>query len=125
MLLDGGWEDEEVRGACIEGVCGYLSNEGADVVLLASLPKALARRPTEYGTFDKIAVDEALRFLSDKVAECTAQLAEGEEQFEDAKAEHAGACAILDLAREKVQAATEVRDNADTAHQNAIVDKKV
>lgn len=125
MLLDGGWEDEGLRDACIEAVCSYLVSASADVVLLASLPKALGRRPTEHGVFDKIAVDEASRVLSEKVAECTAKLAEGEEQFEDAKAEHTGAWAVLDLAREKVQAASEVRDKADATLQTAAVDKKL
>merc|ERR1712232_689544 len=52
MLLDGGWEDEEVRDACIDAVCSYLKDQGADAVLLAALPKALTRnlRIVEFST---------------------------------------------------------------------------
>jgi len=125
MLLDGGWEDDEVRDACIDAVCSYLKSEGADGVLLAALPKAFGCRPTECGSFDKIAVDEAVRTIADKVAACASQLAEGNERFEDVKAEYLGAWAILDLAREQVQEAGEVRDNADSELQRATVDKKL
>jgi len=125
MLLDGGWEEEEVRDMCIDGVCGYLQAEGADVVLLAALPKALLLRPAECGAFDKIAVDEACRLISEKVAACTAQLANSAERFDDVNAEHLGAWAILDLAREKVQAVTEVQSNADASLKSATVDKKL
>jgi len=125
MLLDGGWEDEEVRDACIDAVCSYLNTDGADAVLLAALPKALACRPAESGAFDKVAVDACSRLFSEKVAACTAKLAEGEENFEDSTAEHLGARAILDVAREKEQAANEVRDNATADVRSAIVDKKL
>jgi hypothetical protein len=125
MLLDGGWDEEEVRDVCIEGVCEYLNNVGADAVLLAALPKALKFRPAECAGFDKIVVDEALSAISAKVAECTAQLAQGEEHFEDGNAEYMGACAILDLARETVQAASKACDDAETALQSATVDKKL
>jgi len=124
-LLGGGWEEEEVRDMCIEGVCGYLQSEGADVVLLAALPKAFRCRPAECGAFDKIAVDEASRYISAKVAACNAQLAQGAEEFEDITAEHSGAQAILDLAREKVEAASKVRDSAEAALSSATVDKKL
>jgi len=124
-LLDGGWEDEEIRDVCIDGVCSYLSSEDTDAVLMAALPKALAHRPTEWGVFDKIAVDEALRVISDKVTLLTTQLADGAEKFEDAKAEHSGAWAILDLAREEVQELSEVRNGSDRALQNATVETKL
>lgn len=125
MLLDGGWADEELRDACIDAVCSYLKSEGADGVLLAALPKAFGCRPAECGAFDKIAVDEAVRAISDKVAACATQLAEGDERLEDVKAQYLGAWAISDLAREQVQAASEVRDNADSALQRATVDTKL
>lgn len=59
------------------------------------------------------------------MAECNARLAEKEEEFEDIKAEHAGARAILDLAHEKVQAASDVRDAAESSLQQASVEKKL
>lgn len=125
MLLDGGWEDVEVRDACIEGVCSYLKNADTDVVLMASLPKALARRPADYGEFDKITIEETLRVFGDKIQSFTVQLSEGEERFEDATAEHMGAWAILDLARESVEAAREVRDKADQELQSAAGSKNL
>jgi hypothetical protein len=125
MLLDGGWEDEEVRDACIDAVCNYLSAEGADVVLMAALPKALALRPAECGGFDKMAVDEAFRLISEKVAACDAKLKEHADAFEDATAEHLGAWAIADVAREKEKAANAERDAAHAALQSASVDKKL
>lgn len=125
MLLDGGWEDEEVRDDCIEGVCSYLTNADTDAVLMAALPKALKHRPAECGVFDKIALEEADRLFSEKVAAYTAKLAEGEEKFEDISAEYSGACAILDLAGEKVEAASQGRDEADSALSNITVDKKL
>jgi len=125
MLLDGGWEDEEVRDAGIDAVCGFLSNDGVDAVLLAALPKALACKPTNAGPFDKMAVEEASRIFSEKVAACDAKLAEGQENFEDITAEHLGASAILDVARETELAANEVRDQANTAVQTAVVEKKL
>lgn len=125
MLLDGGWEDEEVRDMCIDGVCSYLNQENADAVLLAALPKALARRPAEYGVFDKIAIEEASRVMSEKLAKCTADLAQGEEQFEDVKAEYRGAWAILDLAREKVESAAVECEKAEAALQEATVQNKI
>jgi len=51
--------------------------------------------------------------------------AEGEEKFEDVTAEHLGAWAILDVAREEVQAASAARDAADYALQSSTVDKKL
>lgn len=125
MLLDGGWEDEELRDECIDAVCSYLKTEGADVVLLAALPKALRHRPADCGNFDKVAVDEALRVISEKVSTCATQLAEGEEAYEEVKAEHLGAWAISDVAREKELAASEERDTAYGALQDRIVDKKL
>lgn len=125
MLLDGGWEEEEVRDACIDGVCSYMGGEDADAVLLAALPNALRCRPAECGAFDKIVVDEVSRFFSQKIAACEAQLAQGQESVDDAIAEHTGAWAILEMAREKVEATIEVRDSADAALGRATVDKKL
>merc|ERR1719498_823906 len=75
MLLDGGWEDEEVRDACIEGVCNYLQEQREDVVLLAALPKALSFPPARRGPFDNIAVETALGAISQKVTTLGEQLA--------------------------------------------------
>jgi len=125
MLLDGGWEDEELRDECIDAVCSYLKTEGADPVLLAALPKALQHKPADCGNFDKVAVDEALRVIHEKVSTCAALLAEGEEEYEDVKAEHLGAWAISDVAREKELAASDERDTAYGALQDRIVDKKL
>jgi len=125
MLLDGGWEDEEVRDACIDAVCKYLQDQGADAVLLAALPKALARKPADCGAFDKITLDEASALFSSKVAESSSKLAEKEEEFEDIKAEHTGASAVRDLAWEKVCSTLEIRSTAEAALQQATVEKKL
>jgi hypothetical protein len=125
MLLDGGWEDEEVRDACIDAVCSYLSTESADVVLMAALPKALALRPADHGTFDKLVVDEALRLLSEKVNECNAKLEQEADALEDITAEHLGVWAIADVARDKEVVANEEFDKANAALQNATKSKKL
>lgn len=125
MLMDGGWEEEEVRDACIDAVCHYLQSQGSDAVLLAALPKALKRKPAECGPFDKMAVDEAFRFVSAKVDSLEAQLAAGQEELDDAIAVHLGAWAILDVAGDKVSLANEERDAADAAVQNAVVEEKL
>lgn len=124
-LVDGGWEDEEVRDLCIDGVCGYLNAQGADAVLMAALPKALGLRPENCGAFDKASIEAANAFILDKVASCSANVARGDEKLSDIKSEYLGAWAILDLAREEVAAAAQVRDTAESELQKATVDKKL
>jgi len=125
MLLDGGWEDEELRDGCIEAVCNYLGEQGGDVVLLAALPKALALPPAKRGPFDTIAVEAASSTFAQKVSTLAAQIAEGEERFEDAEAEYLGAWAILDVARDQEKLASDERDEADAALEKVIVEKKL
>merc|ERR1712224_925751 len=90
-LMDGGWGDEEVRDLSITGVCDYLSSQGSDPVLMAALPKALLRRPVERGPYDRLAVEEAQRSLSEKLEDLVAKLADGEMLKENAWATHLGA----------------------------------
>jgi len=123
MLKNGGWDDDEVRDACIDAVCQYL--QGGDVVLLAALPKALALTPDKRGTFDNITVEEASQTFLAKIDSLTRQLADGAEKFEDAEAEYLGSWAILDVARDDAKAASDARDVADRALQTATVQKKV
>jgi len=125
MLLNGGWEDDEIRDVCIAAVCDYLTEEDGDVVLMAALPKALLFPPATRGTFDTIAIDEAHRTISEKVSAIDVQLAAGEEKFEDATAESLGAWAIWDVARDNENIACEVRDKVDAELQAATVDKKL
>jgi len=125
MLLNGGWEDDDIRDVCIAAVCEYLTEENCDVVLMAALPKALLFPPAKRGTFDTIAIDEAHRTISEKVSAIDVQLAAGEEQFEDATAESLGAWAIWDVARDHERTASEVRDKVDAELQAATVDKKL
>merc|ERR1719424_2492762 len=125
MLLNGGWEDDEIRDVCIAAVCDYLTEEDGDVVLMAALPKALLFPPATRGTFDTIAIDEAHRTISEKVSAIDVQLAAGEQKFEDATAESLGAWAIWDVARDNENIACEVRDKVDAELQAATVDKKL
>jgi hypothetical protein len=125
MLLDGGWEDEELRDGCIEAVCNYLGEQGGDTVLLAALPKALALPPAMRGPFDAIAVEAASSAFAEKVSALAAQIAENEERFEDAKAEYLGAWAISDVAMDEEKLASDERDEADAAHEMVIVEKKL
>jgi len=125
MLLDGGWEDDEVRDACTEAVCNYLQEQGGDVVLLAALPKALSFPPAARGPFDTIAVDAASNAFLEKIAELTKQVDAAEEKCEDADAEYLGAWAISDVARDQEQLASEERDRADVSLNTLIVEKKV
>jgi len=125
VLVDGGWEDEEVRDVCMDGVCGYLTAQGVDAVLMAALPKALGLRPEDRGAFDKASIEAANTFILEKVASCNADVSQGDEKFGDIKSEHLGAWAILDLAKEEVAAATQVRDNSESELQKATVDKKL
>lgn len=125
MLLNGGWEDDDIRDVCIAAVCDYLTEEDGDVVLLAALPKALLFPPAKRGVFDTIAIDEAFRTITEKVSAIDVQLAAGEEKFEDATAESLGAWAIWDVARDREKTACEMRDKVDYERQAATVDKKL
>jgi len=125
MLLEGGWEDDEIRDACIEAVCNYLREENADVVLLAALPKALSFPPAKRGPFDTISVEEANRVFSEKVSGLVGQLAAGQEKWEDATAEHLGAWAVFDVARDQERAASESRDSACASLQTAIEENRL
>jgi len=98
MLMNGGWEDNELRDDSITAVCAYLKTIGADPALLSALPKALASKPTDRGDFDKIAVDEAFRVLSEKAALVAQQLAESSTQFDEVNGEYLGAWAIWEEA---------------------------
>jgi hypothetical protein len=124
-LADGGWADEEVRDACFEPVCSYLSTHGADPVLMAALQKTLLLKPEERTPFDRAALDEASKFIAEKVAECTAAVTRGQESFSDFNAEYLGAWAIFDVARDEVRTATEILDEADRNLSDATVAKKL
>merc|ERR1719440_991009 len=127
MLLDGGWGDEELRDQCIEAVCNYLQEKGGDAckdgVLLAALPKALSNPPTSRGDFDAIAVEAASNAFSERASALAERIALSEEQWQDAHAEYLGAWAIWDVARDQEKAASDERDEAETAHEKVIVEK--
>jgi len=125
MLVDGGWGDDEVRDACIDGVCNYLKGHGGDPVLMAALPPALSAQPAKRGAFDIMAVEEASKTISEKVSILSEQLAKGTETFEDVQAEYLGAWAILDVARDKENAAGKKRDQAEAELGDVVVNKKV
>lgn len=86
-------------------------------------PRLLQKK--ERGPFDNIAVEEANRVMSEKLSGLVAELAAGAEKWDDATAEHLGAWAICDCARDQERAATEARDSADSALQTAIENKKL
>lgn len=125
MLLDGGWEDEEVRDACIAGVCNYLQEQHGDAVLLAALPKALSFAPAQRGPFDTMTVDAALQTITEKVSTLTEQLAAGEEKYQDAEAEYLGAWAVLDMARDQEKTASKKRERTASDLEDISANKKL
>jgi len=125
MLMDGGWGDDELRDASIEGVCTHLKTLGSDPALLAALPKALSNKPADRGVFDNMAVDESHKVLSTKVQAVTEKLAEGAAQFEEVNAEFLGAWAIWEEAKDREVAASSEVSTSESALKIATRETKM
>jgi hypothetical protein len=125
MLFQGTWDGEEARDDFVRVVCEYLQSMGCDKVLLASLPKALGCSPADRGTFSKLAVDTAMKQLSEKSGKLQQELEAGVDSFEQASAECLGAWAIADVARDKEREAADAKASAESVFQQAVVDGKL
>lgn len=83
----------------------FLASEGADRVLIASMPSMLSKEPAERSGFDLVALAALREFLESKVAAAEAQIAEQTERQTDAHAEAVGAFAVMDLAKDETKEA--------------------
>jgi len=68
MLLDGGWEDDEMKTDSVEAVREYLVAIGVDTVLITAAPHALAITPERRAPFDKVTVEHIVEERRNSIA---------------------------------------------------------
>lgn len=120
MLLDGGWEDDEMKTDSVEAVREYLVAIGVDTVLITAAPHALAITPERRAPFDKVTVEHIVEVLQEEKNKIEANVAKVAPDVELARAEALGVWAILDIAREKELQVLSDKHDADVAHKSSM-----
>lgn len=96
----------------------FLVSEGADRVLIASMPSMLSKEPVERSGFDLVALAALREFLESKVAVAESEIAEQTERQADAHAEAVGAFAVMDLAKDETKEAAANLKEAEAASED-------
>merc|ERR1712232_46071 len=96
LLLEGGWEDEEMKSAVIDAVLSHLGTCKADEVLIAGAPSALGVKPESRHPFDIITVDAIVEVFKGQESKIDERLAQGEADEELMRAHALGMWAVAD-----------------------------
>lgn len=105
MLRDGGWEEEEVREDAIAAVTELLATLRVEGTLLAAMPGAFRRLPSERKAFDAIVAKGVEDALVGHLEKLESEVAAGAKKEEESCAEALGLWAILDVTRAAKNAA--------------------
>mmetsp|Transcript_1503 Transcript_1503/g.4500 ORF Transcript_1503/g.4500 Transcript_1503/m.4500 type:complete len:333 (+) Transcript_1503:70-1068(+) len=105
MLLQGGWEDEEVRDSVIGSVTKLLGGMQAETSLVAATTKALALRPGSRAEFDKLTTATVGEVLRERVKSTDQQLQAKAHEREDVTAQALGLMALSEREDEEVMQA--------------------
>jgi len=100
-------------------VTSYLEEIQAERALIAAVPGALGRQPSDRGRFDKITVESLEEVLTAKVNQMDEQIAELVPTLEEVTAMALGMWAIYDVTCDKRKAAAAASQAADTAAEDA------
>lgn len=119
MLLEDGWEDEEVMAAAVHAIQESLEGINAESVLLAAAPSALGKRAGDRKPFDEITVGFVSEALAQAVAKLGEEIALIEPAEKEAQAELLGLWAIADVARDNLTKAQELAAEANAAFEAA------
>jgi len=118
QLLDGKCENDK-RDDAVNACLLHLL--GASKVLQAAVPKALACEPSQRGPFSERVFEEVLLLLNEKSASKAASLRVDAEKFRRVSAEHLGAWAVTEQARDGFRQAQQAKAEAEGAHHAAQV----
>ncbi|CAE8728061.1 unnamed protein product, partial [Polarella glacialis] len=69
MLMEGGWEDEELMQAAVDAVTEHLTNIHAEKALVAAVAGGLAVKPAARGLFDQITLESLTEVLAARALE--------------------------------------------------------
>jgi len=119
MLMDGGWGDDETMAEAVAAVKELLTEIGAEKVLVAGAPDALAIMPDARHAFDKIIVDEVSSCLTKHLTALDTRIAASAPKEARKKAEVLGVWAIADCAKDDVTSAKRKFDEAKATQKEA------
>lgn len=105
MLVDGGWDDEEIKAESLTAVEGLLGDVKADKVVMAAAPHALCKKPDDRMQYDTMVVDEVAKTLPAHLSDLESKLKASEEEEVNKTSEILGLWAIADCARDSSKAA--------------------
>lgn len=121
MLLEGGWDDEEVKTMAVEAVTGFLSEIKASVPVVAAAPHALGTKPQDRQAFDTVSVDAIKEIFDRQLATVEHKLREETPRKRKIEAEVLGLWAIADCAREEALAAKSALQMAKRGQESASI----
>ncbi|CAE8663817.1 unnamed protein product [Polarella glacialis] len=119
MLVEGGWEDEELMQAAVDAVTEHLTNIHAEKALVAAVAGGLAVKPAARGVFDQITLESLTEALAARALELQQKIAVSLPEERAAKSELLGLWALLDVSGEKADAAAESYAAAQAVLVNA------
>jgi len=119
MLMEGGWEDEELMQAAVDAVTEHLTNIHAEKALVAAVAGGLAVKPAARGLFDQITLESLTEVLAARALELQQKITVSLPEERAAKSELLGLWALLDVSGEKADAAAESCAAAQAALVNA------
>lgn len=125
MLMDGGWEDVEVRDASISAVSEHLDGiETAEKALVAAVIGALKKKPVDRCEFDTVTIDFTNKFLTAYIEALDAEIQAVAAGETEAKYLALGAWAMLDCAKEREKLAWDELSKADAMVSQASAFRK-
>jgi len=105
MLVDGGWEDDELMGEALKAVEDVLKEINADASMSAGAAHALSTKPDARHPFDKLVVDAINATLTKHAEGLEAKVQASAPEEAAKRAEVLGLWAIADCARDTVASA--------------------
>lgn len=124
MLIEGGWDEEEIMTEALEAVKGGLAEIHADKALCVATPDALSVKPEARHAFDKIVVDAVSSSLAKHLESLDAKIHASGTQEARKKSEVLGLWAIADCARDDLASAKRKLDSEEASNlaANALLD---
>lgn len=107
---------ETSREMAVSSVTSLLERSRADGVLKAAAPHALLLKPSDRGSYDRMAVEAVSAFVKKRVAELGEQMAGLETEYKLCRADVAGLWAIADCERDLARKAKEQLDKTEMEH---------
>lgn len=124
MLIEGGWDEEDIMAEAVEAVKAGLTEINADKALCVAVPDALSVKPEARLAFDKIVVDEVSTSLANHLDRLDQKISVSGPQEARHKSEVLGLWAIADCARDDLVSAKRKFDSAEISNfeANALLD---